>query len=215
MWLLPNPFSRSAIRPKVIEIFYFLHKNTRCLISREFEKEEIMALKKQTPKKSLTLRSKKANPKKIIAKKTIFPILNTKDLPATQGMLTLVQNQIKTGLLSLDKKTQSRFDTVDARFSQVDAEFANIRSEFSKMNSRFSKIDSRFSEMDSKFASLHSELSRIAVIIEAQDSRNRFVLEGYEQVYHRQDRFEQKIDQRVHAQEEIIATNAKPTPDPA
>ncbi len=181
-----------------------------------------MALKKQTPKKSLTLRSKKANPKKIIAKKTIFPILNTKDLPATQGMLTLVQNQIKTGLLSLDKKTQSRFDTVDARFSQVDArfsqvdaEFANIRSEFSKMNSRFSKIDSRFSEMDSKFASLHSELSRIAVIIEAQDSRNRFVLEGYEQVYHRQDRFEQKIDQRVHALEEIIATNAKPTPDPA
>ncbi len=167
-----------------------------------------MALKKQMPKKPLTLRSKKANSKKIKAKKTIIPILNTKDLPATQGMLTLVQNQIKTGLLSLDKKTQSRFDTVDARFSQVDAEFANMRSEFSK-------IDSRFSEIDSKFASLHSELSRIAVIIEAQDSRNRFVLEGYEQIYYRQDRFEQKIDRRVQALEEIIATNAKPTPDPA
>jgi hypothetical protein len=165
------------------------------------EKEEIMALEKQRSKKPLTHRSKKAKSKKIKAKKTIIPILNTWDLPATQGMLTLGQNQIKTGLLSLVKKTQSRFDTVDARFNQVDAEFANMRSEFS--------------EIDSKFAGLHSELSRIAVIIEAQDSRNRFVLEGYEQIYYRQDRFEQKIDQRVHALEEIITTKAKPTPDPA
>jgi chromosome segregation ATPase len=199
-----------------------LQYKNRYLISRDFKKEEIMALKKQTPKKPLTLRSKKAKSKKIQAKKTIIPILNTKALPATQGMLTLVQNQIKTGLLSLDKKTQSRFDTVDARFSQVDARFSQVDArfnqvdaEFANMRSEFSKIDSRFSEMDSKFASLHSELSRIAVIIEAQDSRNRFVLEGYEQIFHRQDRFEQKIDRRVQALEEIIATNAKPTPDPA
>jgi chromosome segregation ATPase len=199
-----------------------LQYKNRYLISRDFKKEEIMALKKQTPKKPLTLRSKKANSKKIKAKKAIIPVLNTKDLPATQGMLTLVQNQIKTGLLSLDKKNQSRFDTVDARFSQVDARFSQVDArfnqvdaEFANMRSEFSKIDSRFSEMDSKFASLHSELSRIAVIIEAQDSRNRFVLEGYEQIFHRQDRFEQKIDRRVQALEEIIATNAKPTPDPA
>ncbi|MBK7960843.1 MAG: hypothetical protein IPK04_06335 [Bdellovibrionales bacterium] len=250
-----------------------------------------MPPKKKATKKSRPIHSKRNQSKKAKLHKALVPILDSKNLPATQGMLTLVQKQFKSDLMSLDRKTQARFDKIDgslaqlysksdraddhfakidarfaqvdarfdridARFTQIDARFAQVDARFDKIDARFTQIDAKFVEIDSRFdkidanfvkidkkfdqidikfekidvefanvrsqfseihsalAVMTSEISKISIFIERQDSRNRFALEGYEQVYSRQDRFEHQVNQRIQAVEEVIAAIPKIAPDP-
>ncbi|MBL7669059.1 MAG: hypothetical protein JNM39_01115 [Bdellovibrionaceae bacterium] len=229
-----------------------------------------MPPKKKATKKSRPIHSKRNQSKKAKLHKALVPILDSKNLPATQGMLTLVQKQFKSDLMSLDRKTQARFDKIDgslvqlysksdradnhfakidarfaqvdarfdkidARFTQIDAKFVEIDSRFDKIDAKFVEIDRRFDQIDIKFekidvefanvrsqfsevhsalAVMTSEISKISIFIERQDSRNRFALEGYEQVYSRQDRFEHQVNQRIQAVEEVIAAIPKIAPDP-
>lgn len=122
--------------------------------------------KKKTVKK--TLKKSKA-----IKLKSTPPVLKTSDLPVTQLMLTTVHKQIKASINSLEKKQEARFNHVDARFNQVDA---------------------RFNEMESTMQTMMSEMQRIAVLMEEQNSRNKFVLDGYASLYERQDRVEARVD---------------------
>ena len=124
------------------------------------------------------MRSKiKSNAKSKATKiKSKAPILKTSDLPATQHMLTAVHKQIKASISSLEKKQ-------DARFSQIDA---------------------RFNQMDSKVDLVLSEIHRMAVLMEEQNSRNKFVLDGYDSIYQRQDRLEARFDAHEKNIEDLI-----------
>ncbi|MBL7672097.1 MAG: hypothetical protein JNM39_16555 [Bdellovibrionaceae bacterium] len=163
--------------------------------------------------------------KQSLAKKTQYPILNSEHLPATQGMLNLHQKQFKADLKSFKKSMEARFNQIDARFSEIDSRFNQIDARFSEIDSRFNQIDARFSEIDSRFnqidarfskvdsrfnhleaqlSTILSEVHRIAILMEEQNSRNKYVLDGYDQIYKRQERLEVNVDQRLQAVEELI-----------
>lgn len=130
----------------------------------------------------------------IAKKKKKSPTLKSKDLPATQGMVLKLQAQVKADLRSLEKKTEAQFKQVDARFKLVDA--------------RFDQVDARLSQVESQIAAVLSEVHRIALMMEEQNSRNRYVLEGYDQVYQRQERLEKEVENRLQAVEQVIAAKS-------
>lgn len=74
----------------------------------------------------------------------------------------------------------------------------------STINSLEKKIDARFNQMDSKFELVLSEIHRMAVLMEEQNSRNKFVLDGYASLYERQERLELRFDSHEKNIENLI-----------
>ena len=155
--------------------------------------------------------------KKNTAKSELKPPFasNSRELPATQGMLQLVRTELKADIGELRSEMKSGLSQIDARFSQVDAKFNDMESKFSQIDSRFSQIDSRFNQidsrfnqvdsrfkqvdsrfdqMDSKFERVLSEVARVGVLVEEQNSNNRVVLEGLTGLWQRQERVECRVD---------------------
>src|SRR4051812_30210090 len=82
-----------------------------------------------------------------------------KDLPASQGMLQLVRNELKADLRGLRAEMKSGFNGADSRFEQV-----------------------------------LSEVARVGLHVEEQNSRNQIVLEGLSGLFQRQERVEFRLD---------------------
>lgn len=142
-------------------------------------------------KKAISNKSKKTKiPSKI-------PILKTSELPATQLMLTTLRKQIKSEINSLEKR-------LDSKFNQVDSQFSQVESRFNQVDSKFSQVESRFNQVDSKIELVLSEIHRIAILMEEQNSRNKFVLDGYASLYERQDRIELRFDAHEKNIEDLI-----------
>lgn len=125
----------------------------------------------------------------------------TRDLPASQGMLQLVREELKAEMKTGFHKMESRFKAQDSKFSQIDskfnsfeARFAQIDSRFDQVDSRFAQVESRFEQVDSRFEQVLSEIARVGILVEEQNSRNRIVLEGLTGLFQRQDRVEAKVD---------------------
>ncbi len=117
-----------------------------------------------------------------------MPTSRTQDLPATQGMLQLVRSESKADLRELRSEMKSGFKKIDASFNQIDARFNQI-------DARFNQNDSRFDATDAKLERVLSEVSRIGILVEEQNSRNRVVLEGLTGLWQRQDRVETRLDE--------------------
>lgn len=117
---------------------------------------------------------------KIISKS---PILKTSDLPATQSMLNSLHKQIKSNISSSEKKLESKINQVESKISQV---------------------ESKINQVDSKVELVLSEMHRMAVLMEEQNTRNKFVLDGYASLYERQDRIELRFDAHEKNIENLI-----------
>jgi urate oxidase len=113
---------------------------------------------------------------KITKTKSKKPILKTGDLPTTQSMLTSMQKQIKSNMNSLEKRLESKINQVESKINQV----------------------------DSKVELVLSEIHRMAILMEEQNTRNKFVLDGYASLYERQDRLELRFDKHEKNIENLI-----------
>lgn len=94
------------------------------------------------------------------------------DLPATVGLIKEFRSEMMSRFSASDRKSKSidaRFESVDKRFDAVDARFESLEK----------KMDSGFANMDSKFDRLHAEIHRIALLVENQNSTNKFVMDQY------------------------------------
>ena len=105
-----------------------------------------------------------------------IPILKTGDLPATQSMLTTLRKQIKSEINSSEKRLESKINQVESKINQV----------------------------ESKIELVLSEMHRMAILMEEQNSRNKFVLDGYASLYERQDRLELRFDAHEKNIEDLI-----------
>lgn len=143
-------------------------------------------------------------------KRTLFrPLPKAKSLPATQGMLALVRDELKAdgrtiraemraGFKKIDArfdKMEARFSSIDARFSSIDARFNEMEARFSSIDARFNEIDARFNQMDARFGKLDAQLLEMKVMMEAQDTRNLAAYEAFMGMVHRQSRLEDRQDQ--------------------
>jgi hypothetical protein len=112
----------------------------------------------------------------------------TKDLPATQGIVHLVRNELKENIKGMRSEMNGRFKEVDARFSEQD--------------SRFKSIDARFDHVDAQLHDIRAEIIRLAVLVEEQNHRNAIVLEGLSGLFNRQERVERRTDEM----EKVVGT---------
>lgn len=78
---------------------------------------------------------------------------------------------------------QMLYEMEEPLCQRMDTGFYKIDARFSSVESKFSSIDARFNDMDSQFADIKSELHRVALIVEEQNARNKFVMDGYAQIY--------------------------------
>lgn len=168
--------------------------------------------KKEAPKLMKKMNSLKTSKKKATPK-SLSPILDSKKLVATQGMFFHLEKELKLEIKSTEKRLNSKFHKIDARFASIDARFNKMEARFSEIDARFNQMEARFSEIDARFNAIESkidkvlaEVHRMAVLMEEQNARNRFALEGYDQLYKRQDRLEIEVDRRLKNIEELIIT---------
>jgi chromosome segregation ATPase len=126
----------------------------------------------------------------------------TKDLPATQGIVHLVRNELKENIKGMRSEMNARFNEVDARFNQVDARFNQVDARFSGHDARFKSIDARFDRVDAQLHDIRAEITRLAVIVEEQNHRNAIVLEGLSGLFNRQERVEKRTDEM----EKVVGT---------
>ncbi|HPI40366.1 MAG TPA: hypothetical protein PLJ21_06150 [Pseudobdellovibrionaceae bacterium] len=178
-----------------------------------------------------------SNEKKILKKKK--PITHTKDLPATMGAVLELRKIMETKFRSIDKHFVSndkrfksfdkRFESIDKRFESIDKKFESIDKRFDAIDKRFEAIDKRFeaidkrfdaidkrfealeNKMEARFNDLKSDMHRILILLEEQNTRNKFVLDGYTLLYERMDRLEINVETRIKSIEEIIVHNRKET----
>jgi predicted nuclease with TOPRIM domain len=125
----------------------------------------------------------------------------TKDLPATQGILHLVRNELKENISELKAEIRGmngRFDQIDGKFAQIDGKFDQIDGRFAQIDGKFVQVDGRFDQLEAKMDEmkheLKGEISRLAVLVEEQNVRNNIVLEGLSGLFHRQEKVENRID---------------------
>jgi hypothetical protein len=107
-------------------------------------------------------------------------------VPVTAQMLHELQDETKNGF----KKFDARFKRVDARLRQVDARFDKVDARFDSMDARFDNMDAKFDELKHE---IKADIHRLGLLIEEQNARNVFVLDGLTSLFNRQDRIEQKV----------------------
>ena len=84
----------------------------------------------------------------------------------------------------------SKFKSIDSRFKEVEVQFRSVDARFKEVDARFDKVDARFDKVDAGIMQILSTVHRMKALIEEQNSRNKYVLDGYEQIYRRMDRLE-------------------------
>ena len=91
-------------------------------------------------------------------------------------MLTTLRKQIKSEINSLEKRLESKFNQVESKINQI----------------------------DSKLELVLTVIHRVVILMEEQNSRNKFVLDGYASLYERQDRLELRFDAHEKNIEDLI-----------
>lgn len=129
-----------------------------------------------------------------------FPT-QSKDLPATQGMLQLVRSELKSEM-------KAGFRNVDSKIEQVHSDVARVGSDVAQVRSEVAQVRSDVARLSSEVAQVTSEIARVGLLVEEQNSRNRIVMEGLTGLFQRQDRVELKVDE-VESMVQSIAARAR------
>ena len=125
--------------------------------------------------------------------------IKSKDVPVTEAMLYLVRDELKSHIIS----HESRFDSIDKRFESIDKRFDSFEL----------RIESMFSKIDAKLDKMQAEIHRSNLIAEEQNSRNKFVMDGYTSVYYRCEENEKRINEVENDFQKLLkARNNEPMP---
>lgn len=133
---------------------------------------------------------------KRITKQTKKPVRSS-DVPATSAMLYEMEervgariNSVKYELKSEMSEMKSDISIIKSDVLGIKSDISGIKSEMSEMKSEMSEMKSEMSEMKSEMFGMKSEmfgmkseLHRVALLVEEQNARNKFVMDGYAQVY--------------------------------
>lgn len=124
------------------------------------------------------------------------------DVPATKGMLDESREELKHEITSarleiravdakLDAKVDALSARLDAKANALDAKIDALRSE---MDSRFKLVDVRFDRTDAKIENVLAAVHRVGLLVEEQNARNIFVLDGYTSLNDRLEKLEKRDD---------------------
>ena len=145
----------------------------------------------------------------------------SKDIPVTQEMLfevrdeltfkisaleTSVMGEINTLSLRTDlrfqqvdwrfEKLEARMDALEVRMDDIEQRMERLEQRMENLEHRMEHLEKRMDRLESKIDLMRSEIHRIALLVEEQNSRNKFVLDGYAQIHRRQGEFESLVNEK-------------------
>lgn len=117
----------------------------------------------------------------------------SEEILVTQKMLFQVKEELKHDLTNVHLEVKSLEKKMDARFNQVDA--------------RFNQVDSRFNQVDANIHKVLAEVQRIGLLVEDQNARNKYVLDGHQNLYDRQNCFEKEMKNEINDIKRIVSVS--------
>lgn len=190
--------------------------------------------KKKINKKSIKKQSaKNTSIKKKVQLKSSALSVKSKNIPATQGMLYELRNELGSRIIATEYSLEGKINAVenrlDARISTVESRLdAKISAVENRLSAKISTLESRLtavenrldaricavehrldsldkkidsvkseilSKMNSGFEKLSAQIHRIALIVEEQNARNKFALDGYVIVHEKQNILEKRVNE--------------------
>jgi hypothetical protein len=126
---------------------------------------------------------------------------------AVLSELTTLRLETRAGFLQVDARfagvdngfvgVEKRFVGVDARFTQIDARFAEVDARFAEVDNRFielrSEMQAGFTRVDGQLSEVKSLMHKVLAIVEEQNAKFNFALDGYAAVDYHIDKLEKKI----------------------
>ncbi|MGE3975386.1 MAG: hypothetical protein AB7F59_12755 [Bdellovibrionales bacterium] len=103
-----------------------------------------------------------------------------KQVPATQDMLFEVRNELKSDIKRLDLKVGGLEKCIDGTEQRLETKIDGVEQRLTL-------------KMDTQFYELKSIIHKLTLIVEEQNARNVYVLDGYANLYDRQDRLESRM----------------------
>lgn len=125
----------------------------------------------------------------------------SKDIPVTQEMLYEMRDELKSDLASQSLEIKSIRGELSSTRENLKGEISGLREE---MNSKFDLVLSEIKK-------IASDVHRTKALVEEQVSRNKYVLDGYDQLHRRQGQFEESIDERVTNIEKVVKSINSPS----
>jgi tetrahydromethanopterin S-methyltransferase subunit G len=117
---------------------------------------------------------KKTAKKKKIAK--VHKPVRSSEVPATKAMLDELEQKLTHEMASVKLEVKSVKSELTAKIGQVEA-----------------KVE----QLDAKVESVLAAVHRVGLLVEEQNARNKFVLDGYTSLNDRLEKVERKIDENV------------------
>ncbi len=74
---------------------------------------------------------------------------------------------------------------------------AKIESVNSKLTAKIGHVEAKVEQLDAKVESVLAAVHRVGLLVEEQNARNKFVLDGYTSLNDRLEKVERKIDENV------------------
>ncbi len=122
--------------------------------------------------------------KKKVARRSVVP-RKSPEVLVTSSMLNEARHELKAEITSFRLEVDARFKQVDARFNQVDSRFKQV-------DARFDQMDASISQLSSNVEKVLAAVHRVGLLVEEQNARNKFVLDGYVSLSDRLDKVEKK-----------------------
>jgi hypothetical protein len=150
----------------------------------------VSKVKKQIVKK-LTEASKSNSKSKV--KSLIKTNKNKKsaDVPVTKGQFDEFRAEIQYSITSQNLDLKSFRKETDSKFNQLDVKFET------KFNQLEARIDQLEIKLEARFTNIEAMLHKILLNIEEQNARNKYVLDGYAQLYDRIEEHKVEVDKKL------------------
>lgn len=121
------------------------------------------------------------------------PPIKSEDMPVTQSVLNEFRQEIKHDMTSIKlevKQVESHLKQVESHLKQVESQVKQVEHQVKQVESQVKQVESR---LESKIETVLSVVHRTHALIEEQNSRNRYVLDGYTSLNDRLDNHENEI----------------------
>ncbi len=186
--------------------------------------------------KDLKQKPQKTAKKTIAKQKAIKPIKN-RDLKVSQGQFEQHRLEMNRKLTSVNlevrstrKEMNNKFNTVNKRFSRLETRMGNLEQRMGKLEQRMdqvenrlekieiqliainNKIDRKIEKIESKIETVLAAIHQMRMLVEEQNNRNKYVLDGYANLYAIFEQNKQETDQRFTQWEGFIKS-IKPEPE--
>ena len=115
--------------------------------------------------------------------KTVKRPVRSPEVPATTAMLYAMEDRLDHKIEGVRADLKSDIHGVKTEMQDMKSEMQSMKSEIQGIKSEIHGIKSEIQGMKSEMHGMKSEFHRVALLVEEQNARNKYVLDGYGQLY--------------------------------